>query len=82
VAVVHGLGAGTDVTTVVMRWVTALSIVATGAALAWRLTRRWPFRTFVRLVSLLALSLLTADAALSGVFGMLSRSALGAGGVG
>jgi DMSO/TMAO reductase YedYZ heme-binding membrane subunit len=82
VALVHGLGAGTDVTPVIMRWVTALSIVATGAALAWRLTRRWPFRTVVRVLSVLALSLLTADAALSGAFGLLSHSALRAGGAG
>jgi DMSO/TMAO reductase YedYZ heme-binding membrane subunit len=82
IALVHGLAAGTDVTTVIMRWVTALSIVATGAALAWRISRKWAFRTLIRVVSLLALALLTADAALSGTFGLLSHSAARMGGAG
>ena len=82
IALVHGLGAGTDATTVIMRWVTALSIVATGAAVSWRLTRRWPFRALVRFVSVLALGLITADAALTGAFGSLAHSALRLGGAG
>ncbi|SRR5579872_2457278 len=82
VALIHGLGAGTDATTVAMRWVTALSIVAAGAAVAWRLTRTWPLRNVVRFVSVLALGLITADALLTDGFGLMAHSAARLGGVG
>jgi predicted ferric reductase len=76
VALVHGLGAGTDATTVVMHWITAASIVAVGAAAAWRLTRGWPWRLAARLVAIVALSLITADAVFTDAFGLQSHSAL------
>jgi len=68
VALVHGLGAGTDTTTLIMRWVTALSIVATGTATTWRLTRRRPWKVAMRILAVLALVTLSADAAVTNTF--------------
>ena len=71
IAMVHGLGAGTDTTTVIMRWITALSIVATGTALTWRLTRRRPWKIAMRLLAVVALVTLSADAAVTDTFGSI-----------
>jgi methionine sulfoxide reductase heme-binding subunit len=71
VAMVHGLGAGTDATTVIMRWITALGIVATGTATTWRLTRRRPWKLAMRVLAVVALVTLSADAAVSNTFGSM-----------
>ena len=45
IALVHGLGTGTDTSTLVMRWTAAACILATGVAVTWRATRRSLHRT-------------------------------------
>ncbi|HUI02285.1 MAG TPA: ferric reductase-like transmembrane domain-containing protein [Acidimicrobiales bacterium] len=75
VALVHGLGAGTDTATLVMRWIAALSIVAVGTAATWRLTRRRPWKVAMRVLSVLALVTLSADAAATNTFASVVHAA-------
>jgi predicted ferric reductase len=75
IALVHGLGAGTDTATVVMRGITAACVMATCTAVAWRATRHRPFRALLRLVAVVAFGLLSIDAAVSNSFSAVSRMA-------
>jgi predicted ferric reductase len=75
VALVHGLGVGTDVATELMRWITAASVTAVGTAVAWRVSRRWPWRLLARILAVLSFGLLSADAAATDAFASMSHSA-------
>jgi sulfoxide reductase heme-binding subunit YedZ len=75
IALLHGLGTGTDATTVLMRWITAACLMAAATAAVWRLTRHRPFRAALRSVALVALGLLCADAALSNTFASVAHLA-------
>jgi len=57
VALVHGLGTGTDATTTVLRWVTLACVFAGASAAVWRLGRGWPRHKVVRSAAAVALLL-------------------------
>jgi sulfoxide reductase heme-binding subunit YedZ len=57
VALVHGLGTGTDATTTVLRWITVACVFAAATAVVWRLARGWPKRVAARSSGALALLL-------------------------
>jgi hypothetical protein len=57
VALVHGLGTGTDATTTVLRWITVACVFAAATAVVWRLGRGWPKRAAARSSGALALLL-------------------------
>lgn len=63
VALLHGLGTGTDASTVLMRWVAGGAVVLVVAALLWRLSRNLPRTVFVRTAGATAVAVAMASSA-------------------
>lgn len=80
VALMHGLGTGTDATTTVMRAVTAACMALVAGSVLWRLAHRFPAGRRVRAAGALALLLALLGGALGLDGGLLppARTLLGA----
>jgi sulfoxide reductase heme-binding subunit YedZ len=63
VALLHGLGTGTDASTVLMRWVAGGAVVLVVAAVLWRLSRNLPRTVFVRTAGATAVAVAVASSA-------------------